>query len=120
MDYCVLDKDGFFTPGPLSDGHDITDYSGEDLSNVIRRVRTLVSSRNKGVNALITAEGIRTDRLVKIAGYADRIILLLPDEGSQDRPGMCELIAEVSRASNGVDVEIIKLDKSVERYEKAV
>ena len=47
MDYCVLDDDGFFTPGPLSDTCDISDFSSEELTNLMRRVKTLVNDRKK-------------------------------------------------------------------------
>ena len=120
MDYCVLDNDGFFTPGPLSSDDDIMDYSREDLSCLLRKTKSLINDKDKEVSSLVVAEGLRTDKLASLVQYADRIIILLPDKAAQNRPGMCELIAQISRASNGVDVEIRILNNGIEKYEEAI
>ena len=120
LDYCVLDHDGFFNPGPLSEGYDISDYSKEELSCLLRKIRTLIYDKQRSVSSLIVAEDLKTDRYSSLAPFADRIIILLPDRKTQYKAGMCELIAQVSRAAGGIDVEIRTTDPNEEDYEEAV
>lgn len=119
LDYCALDDRGFFTPGCLSVKDDINDHPVSAFSNLVTKTKELTDDKDKNACALIVAEGLNNKAVFEIAGKCNRIILLLPDEVSQDRPGMCEFIAGLSRSCNGKDIEI-KTIINEENYEPAI
>ncbi|MBR2524263.1 MAG: hypothetical protein IKE53_07500 [Clostridiales bacterium] len=120
MDYCVLDDRGFFTPGPAGSARDISLFPADSLASLASRANELTRSRPEGVNALIVSEDLSAEQMEKIAVYADRIILLLPDRNMQDHPEMCSLIARLSRACAGTDIELRTLNDGKDEYETAV
>ena len=120
MDYCMLDDKGFFTPGPPGSTRDISLFPADSLAALAARTNELTRSRPEGVNALIVSEDLNSEQMEKIAAHADRIILLLPDRNMHDHPEMCELVARLSRACPGTDIELDVLSNGKDEYETAV
>lgn len=119
LDYCALDERGFFTPGCLSVKDDINSHPISEYKNLITKTKEITDDKDKNASALVVAEGLNNNAVYGIAGLCDRVMLLLPDRTSQDRPGMCEFIAGLSRACNGKDIEIETVINE-EDYEPAV
>ena len=106
MDYCALNDDGFFTPGPLQFEHDPNSYKTDTYVGLMDKISHLVKEYGRSINALIVAEHLRMDILTALAARADRIVVLLPDNRSMDHEGIKTLISGLSRAAQGIDVEI--------------
>ena len=109
MDYCIYDDSGFFTPGATNSECEITDFKSEHIEALIKHAQTLTRSQRQ-INALVIAEDVGKELLSKLAPLSDRVVVLLPDRASQNHPGMCELIALLSRSAKGTDIEIRTLN----------
>jgi len=123
LDYCSLDDAGFFTPGAISSSIDFDYYPPEVCRILTEKIRSLSHDDERDITALIVADSIKTGTVVEAAKNADRVILLLPDSKAQFGEGMCDLIARLSRAVKGIDIEIVSLDNlngGGELYEGAV
>ncbi|SCW26286.1 hypothetical protein SAMN02910456_00022 [Ruminococcaceae bacterium YRB3002] len=110
MDYCLLNDRGFFTPGSFLYEHDPNDYKPEKYGKLMQKLDHLVKKYGRRINGLIVAEPLRPEIMAALAGKADRIILLLPDNRELDGEGTKNLIAGLSRAAQGIDVEVKTLD----------
>ena len=112
MDYCVYDDTGFFTPGITKSESDITGFKPEQLESLVKQTKELTRS-TRHINALVIAEDLGKESLAKMASLADQVMVLLPDRSSQNHPGMCELIALLSRSAKGTDIEIKTLENNL-------
>lgn len=123
LDYCTLDDAGFFTPGAISSSIDFDYYPPEVCRILTEKIRSLSHEDGRDITSLIVADSIKTGTVIEAAKNADRVIILLPDAKAQFSEGMCDLIARMSRAVKGIDIEIVSLDKlsgGGELYEGAV
>ena len=112
VDHCALDETGFFTPGPMSSNTDPNSFPPDVYGHLAEKIRELTQSKEHDTRTLIVADSIKSEIMTRVAAFADRIILLIPDVKTQYYDGICELISSVSRAASGVDIEIRYLESS--------
>ncbi|MBO4408105.1 MAG: hypothetical protein J5786_02380 [Clostridiales bacterium] len=119
LKYCTPDSRGFITPGPAEDDADI--YS-EDITGILRLLELLEELVKHGeldVSALLNCENFRTDQIFRIAGFADNIIVLLPNRSSGLNPSMNALINQLSGSGKTVEVCYVNDDEE-DNYDEAI
>lgn len=119
LKFCSPDSKGFITPGPAEDDKDI--YS-EDITGIIRLLELLDDLVKHGeidISALLVCENFRSDQILRIAGYADSITVLLPNRSSGLNPSMNALINKLSGCGKDVEVRYMNNDEE-DNYDEAI
>lgn len=119
LKYCAPDSRGFVTPGAAEDDADI--YS-EDITGILKLLELLEDLVKRGefdISALINCENFRTDQILRIAGFSDSIIVLLPNRSSGLNPSMNALINKLSGSERTVEVRYMNNDEE-DNYDEAI